>query len=47
MNTAKIIKEVGLNEFKELISKFKDNIYINSHALVVRKIIYTKNPAIH
>lgn len=32
MNTTKIIKEVSLEEFKDILSKYKDNIYINSHA---------------
>ena len=33
MNTTKIIKEVSLEEFKEIILKYKDNIVINPHAL--------------
>jgi len=32
MNTTKIIKEVSLEEFKEIISKYKDNIVVNPHA---------------
>lgn len=33
MNTTKIIKEVTLEEFKDIISKYKDNIILNPHAL--------------
>ncbi len=33
MNTTKIVKEVNLEDFKEIISKYKDNIYVNPHAL--------------
>ncbi len=33
MNTTKIIKEVNLGDFKKIISKYKDNIYANPHAL--------------
>jgi len=33
MNTTKIIKEISLGEFKEIISKYKDNIILNIHAL--------------
>lgn len=32
MNTTKIIKEVSLEEFKEIITKYKDNLIINPHA---------------
>ncbi len=33
MNTTKIIKEVNLEDFKEIIFKYKDNVYVNPHAL--------------
>lgn len=33
MNTTKIVKEVNLEDFKEIISKYKDNTYVNPHAL--------------
>ena len=33
MNTTKIIKEVSLEEFKDIISKYKGKIEINPHAL--------------
>ena len=33
MNTTKIIKEISLEEFKDIISKYKGKIEINTHAL--------------
>lgn len=33
MNTTKIIKEVSLEEFKEIISKYGSSVHINPHAL--------------
>ncbi len=33
MSTTKIIKEVDLEEFKEIILKYKNNIDVNPHAL--------------
>ena len=33
MNTTKIVREVDLEDFKEIIFKYKDNIYVNPHAL--------------
>ena len=33
MNTTKIIKEVSLEEFNELILEYKDRIVVNPHAL--------------
>ena len=33
MNTTKIVKDVNLEEFKDIISKYKDKIEINPHAL--------------
>jgi len=33
MNTTKIIKEVSLEEFKGIISKYKANIFTNPHSL--------------
>ncbi len=33
MNTTKIIKKVSLEDFKDIISKYKSNIILNPHAL--------------
>ena len=33
MNTTKIIKEISFEEFKDIVSKYKDKIEINPHAL--------------
>ena len=33
MNTTKIIEEVPLEKFKDIISKYKSNIAVNPHAL--------------
>ena len=33
MNTTKIIKEIDLNEFNQIISQHKEDIFLNPHAL--------------
>lgn len=33
MNSTKIVKEVNLEDFKEVLSKYKGNIYVNPHAI--------------